>query len=146
MYKLSSTDRIFICITTHQCRQTHEILHVGIETRLTLRQSGILPLIHQQPHRKYRNVTGKYCFSFDYILRLTATGVLNSFEELCIKRGATGNSTRESSTLVRVWGEHMYCYPATDCFVVINITVEHISILNKSATIVLFRIVHSALM
>ena len=43
MYILSSTNTLFCCITTLQCEQTREMLQVGIETRLTLRQSDILP-------------------------------------------------------------------------------------------------------
>ena len=36
---LSSTDRLFRCITTLQCGQTHRMLHAGIETGLTLSQT-----------------------------------------------------------------------------------------------------------
>ena len=43
LYILSSTDRLFHCITTLQYGWTCKILYAGNETRLTLRQSDILP-------------------------------------------------------------------------------------------------------
>ena len=48
IYILSSIDGLFRGITTHQCDKTRETLQAGIEIRLTLRQSDILPQSHRQ--------------------------------------------------------------------------------------------------
>ena len=64
---LSSTDRLFRCITTHQCGKTREMLQAGVETRLILRQSDILQMqSHQQPQCKRRNFTHVF-FQYIYI-------------------------------------------------------------------------------
>ena len=55
IYILSSTNRLFRCITTLQCSYTREMLQAGIETRLSLRQSDILPQRYLHFQRKQRN-------------------------------------------------------------------------------------------
>ena len=50
IYILSSTDRLFSCITTHQSGETHKILQAGIETLVTLCQSDNIPHMYIYTH------------------------------------------------------------------------------------------------
>ena len=82
----------------------------GIETWLILRQSDILPRIYHHSQHKLKNF-----FRIYLRLRLSATGVLNSWEQICIYAYVVaGNSLLECSTHC---GERVYCHPPTDCFV-----------------------------
>ena len=108
---LSSIDSRFRCITTLQCGETCEILYVGIETRLTLPQSDILPQSYQHSHRNEE-------IFYVYILKskLSVTGVVNLWDDLRIYAYvAADESLLECPTDS---GEHIYCHPQTDCFVV----------------------------
>ena len=88
IYTVSSTDRLFRCITTHQRGETREMLQAEVETRLTLRQSDILPENYRQPQHEGRNLTYMYYFHL-------FIGTLNGYRSgLFIRRAlhyATGN-------------------------------------------------------
>ena len=56
IYILSSTDRLFRCITTLQYSSTSGMLPAEIETRLNLYELYILPNSHQHSQRKRRNI------------------------------------------------------------------------------------------
>ena len=45
----------FCCTTSLQCGLAREMLQPGIETRIILRQSDIIPLSHRHSQRKWRN-------------------------------------------------------------------------------------------
>ena len=81
------------------------MLRTGIETRLTLRQSDILPRTFRPFQRKRNNFT--HTFIYLHIC-LLATGELNSWKELCICIYAyvvAGNSSSSLSgySIWRVW-------------------------------------------
>ena len=81
--------------------QTGEMFQAEIETRLTLRQSGILPQSYRPSQFKWRDF---YVYIYLHT-RLSATGVVNSREMLCIYiYVAATNSILECSTLGRsIW-------------------------------------------
>ena len=84
--------RHFHCITTHWCGLTFEMLQAGIKIQLTLCHSDILLHSHQQSQCKQKDFNIYVSFFFCLHMCLMATRVLNSFEEVCITRVATGNS------------------------------------------------------
>ena len=64
-YILSSTQRLFCCITTLLCGQTHKMLEAGIETCPTLRQTQSQPT--SKPHQLGNNqaLSSSFClFTF----------------------------------------------------------------------------------
>ena len=68
IYILSSTDRLFRCITTHQCGYTRKMLQTRIKTRLTLRLSDILQRSYRKSQRNRTNYTYIYFLLFTYTL------------------------------------------------------------------------------
>ena len=79
IFILSSTDRLFRCIITLQCGSTYEMLQAGIESRLILHQSDILPQILRYSLRLWGNFFYVYIFLH---VRYRLSGVLNSWEGL----------------------------------------------------------------
>ena len=77
-YILSSTERLFCCITTHQCGETRELFEYGIENWPTLHQPDNLPHSHQQTYKHNKGtLTHMYHFSF-FICAINGYRVLNS--------------------------------------------------------------------
>ena len=92
------------CITAIQCGVTREMLQAESETRLTLRQSDILP----QTHLSVNEWIFTYIF-FTYTL--LAPGVLNSWKEHCISAYvATGISP------TRVLTPQCVCVCVCECY------------------------------
>ena len=98
IYILSSTDRLFHSIRTLQCGLTRRTLEAGIETHPTLRSTQSQTARPTSVSRWLRELLRYYvataaaasvCLHF---YTLSATRVLNSFEELCIMRAAAENS------------------------------------------------------
>ena len=91
------------------------MFQAGIETRLTLQQSDILPSIHPHSQRLW----GRFFFLMYSFLhtRYQRPVMLNSWEEL-VPLSLSGSwqiFPQERSAHRR---EHIYCHPQTDCFVV----------------------------
>ena len=79
---LSSTDKLFRCISIHPCGETHEMILDGIETRLTLREPDNIPHRHKQSQRKRMNFNAYFLIFPLFTFTLTATGMLCSLEDL----------------------------------------------------------------
>ena len=107
MYILSSIGRLFRCITTLQCGYTREMLQAGIEAQLTLSQSDILPQNYRYFQRKRRSF---YVYISTYTL--SAQGVLNLWEKLCIYVCATASDSPLKSS--NHWGWEAYTMSSID--------------------------------
>ena len=92
------------------------MLQGGIEIQPTLLQSRILPLL-------YRHLTKQRYFLVYNDIRLSATGVLNSREELCIYAYVSaGNSSLKRSShggggsiFTAIQRQTFYCFTTLHC-------------------------------
>ena len=92
-YILSSTDRVFRCITTLQGGNTRRTLEAGIETRPTIRYTQYQTAQPTSAPRQLGNYEGLSSSIRLFIFyTLPDIRVLNSFEELCLMQAAAENS------------------------------------------------------
>ena len=90
MYILSSTDRMFRSIRTLQCGWKPGSKPIQLYVRLSLRPLGQQAYLWVREFLRYYVVTAAAVWLHFYTL--SATRVLNSFEELCIMWAAADNS------------------------------------------------------
>ena len=88
IYLMLSTDRLSHCITTLQCSKIREKLQAGIETRLVLKQSDILPQKHCYSLRYWKKF-----FTYNFLhIRYRLPGVLISCRKPSVKRSGAALS------------------------------------------------------
>ena len=113
IYILSSTDRLFRCITTHQCGLTRETLQAEFDTRLPLPQADAHTLksnLWLNGINVYRLTFGLFFF---FHFALSDTEAQNSLEDLCITRVVAVNSFmfihRHAVSLTHKWERRGMC-------------------------------------
>ena len=102
IYILSSTDRLFRCITNFLCNKRREMLQAKIETRLTLILSDFLLQSHLYSSHKWGNFKNIHYRLDDYSIHeksycFSASVAVGKF----LSRGLNPPV------------EHMYCHPQT---------------------------------